>query len=98
MNVPIGKVKAQLSRYIREAAAGKDIVITSRGRAMVRLVPVAPESQPIEDLSREELRAKLKTLVPGIRIGKGKFKLRPPIFKIKPGEKTMEEIVREGRR
>jgi prevent-host-death family protein len=96
MNVPIRKLKAQLSRYIREASAGKDVVVTSSGRAVVRIVPVVTE-QPTKPLSQEELRAKL-ALIPGIRIGKGKFKLRPPIIKIRPGEHTMEEIVREGRR
>lgn len=99
MNVPVRKLKSQLSRYIREAAAGKDIVVTSRGRAMVRLVPVAPEQQPNEQLSREELRAKIKALMPGVRIGKGKFSLgsfRP--IKLKAGSKTMSETVIEGRR
>jgi len=40
MNVPIGKFKAAMSRYIRAANAGKDVVVTSRGKAVVRLVPV----------------------------------------------------------
>ena len=97
MNVPIRKLKAQLSRYIREASAGKDVVVTSRGRPLVRIVPVVAEQRD-KPLSQEELRAKLKALIPGIRVGKGKFKLRPPIIKIRPGERTMEEIVREGRR
>jgi prevent-host-death family protein len=97
MKVPIRKFKAELSRYIREASAGKDVVVTSRGKALVRVVPVA-EQQPLEPLSREELRAKLKALIPGIRIGKGEFKLPRQIIKIRPGERTMEEIVREGRR
>ena len=44
MDVPVRKLKSQLSRYIREAAAGKDIVVTSRGRAMVRLVPLITEA------------------------------------------------------
>jgi prevent-host-death family protein len=43
MNVPIRKLKAELSRYIREASAGKDVVVTSRGKALVRLVPVVEE-------------------------------------------------------
>src|SRR5208283_1540757 len=97
MNVPMAKFKAAMSRYIRAANAGKDVVVTSRGKALVRVVPVV-EEQPAKQLSREELRAKLKTLIPGIRIGKGEFKLPRQIIKIRPGERTMEEIVREGRR
>ena len=97
MNVPMGKFKAELSRYVRAAKAGKDVVVTSRGKALVRLVPVI-EEHPESPLSREELRAKIKTLMPGVRVGKGKFKLSPPIIKVRPGEKTMSELVIEGRR
>jgi prevent-host-death family protein len=95
VNVPIRKFKAELSRYIRAAKAGKDVVVTSHGRATVRLVPVV-EEQP--DKRLEELRAKLKAAMPNVRVGKGKFKLSPPIIKIRPGEKTMSELVIEGRR
>jgi prevent-host-death family protein len=97
MNVPMGKFKAAMSRYIRAAHAGKDVVVTSRGKALVRIVPVI-EEQPAQSLSRDELCAKLKAAVPGIRIGKGEFKLPRQIITIRPGERTMEEIVREGRR
>ena len=96
MNVPIGKFKAEPSRYIRQAKAGKDVVVTSRGKALVRLVPVV-EAQ--SDKRLEELRAKLKAAMPNVRIGKGKFTLgsfRP--IKLKPGTKTMSETVIEGRR
>ncbi len=95
MNVPMAKFKAAMSRYIRAANAGKDIVVTSRGKALVRLVPVQDAQA---DKRLEELRAKLKAAMPGVRLGKGKFKLSPPIIKIRPGEKTMSELVIEGRR
>ncbi len=98
MNVPMAKFKAAMSRYIRAANAGKDIVVTSRGKALVRLVPVV-EEQPAKQLSREELRAKIKALMPDVRLGRGKFTLgsfRP--VKLKPGTKTMSETVIEGRR
>jgi prevent-host-death family protein len=55
MNVPMGKFKAGTSRYIRAANAGKDVVVTSRGKALVRLVPVIEEQA---DKRLEELRAK----------------------------------------
>jgi prevent-host-death family protein len=98
MNVPIRKCKAELSRYIRAAKAGKEVVVTSRGRAVARIVPVA-EEQPEKPLTREELRAKIKALMPGVRVGTGKFTLgsfRP--VKLKPGAKTMSETVIEDRR
>lgn len=96
MNVPIGKFKAAMSRYIRAANAGKDVVVTSRGKALVRLVPVVEQQS---DKRLEELRAKLKAAMPNVRLGKGKFTLgsfRP--IKLKPGTKTMAETVIEGRR
>jgi prevent-host-death family protein len=105
MNVPMGKFKAAMSRYIHAAHAGKDVVVTSRGKALVRLVPVA-EEQPIAapgDAERDkrlaELRAKLKAAMPGVRIGKGRFSLGSfqPV-KLKPGTKTMSETVIEDRR
>jgi len=98
MNVPMAKFKAAMSRYIRAANAGKDVVVTSRGKALVRLVPVV-EEQPAGQLSRDELRAKIKALMPDVRLGRGKFTLgsfRP--VKLKPGTKTMSETVIEGRR
>lgn len=97
MNVPVREFKARLSRYLRAASAGKDVVVTSRGRALVRIVPVSAE-QSAESPSREELLRKLKTLVPGVRIGKRKFELPRKTIKIRPGERTMAEIVAEGRR
>ena len=96
MKVPIRKLKAELSRYIREAGAGKDVIVTSRGKALARIVAIVAE-QPNKPLSREALRAKLKA-TPGVRVAKGRFKLPRQLIKIRPGEHTMEEIVREGRR
>jgi prevent-host-death family protein len=98
MNVPIREFKARLSQYLRAANAGKDIVVTSRGRAVARIVPVV-EEKPDRPLSREELRAKIKALMPDVRLGKGKFTLgtfRP--VKLKLGSKTMSETAIEGRR
>ncbi len=94
MKVPIRKFKAELSRYIREASAGKDVVVTSRGKPVARILPPLVPAASSKSLSREELRAKLKALIPGIRIGKGEFKLPRQIIKIRPGERTMAEIVR----
>jgi prevent-host-death family protein len=98
MNVPIRKFKAELSRYIREASAGKDVVITSRGKPVARILPLASAKAPSESQSREELVERMKALMPGVIIGTG----RPPRgsdnpIRIKPGEKTMAEIVIEGR-
>ena len=41
MKVNMLEAKNQLSRLVKDALAGKDIVIASNGEPMVRLVPVA---------------------------------------------------------
>jgi prevent-host-death family protein len=41
MKVNMLEAKNQLSRLVKEALAGKDVVIASNGEPMVRLVPVA---------------------------------------------------------
>lgn len=98
MNVPIRKLKAQLSRYIREASAGKDVVVTLRGKPVARILPLAVAKASSKSLSREELVERIRILMPEVRIGAGqapKGSKRP--IKTKPGEKTMAEIVIEGR-
>jgi antitoxin Phd_YefM of type II toxin-antitoxin system len=37
MNVSVRDLKAKLSRYLREAHAGQDVVVTSRGQPVARL-------------------------------------------------------------
>jgi prevent-host-death family protein len=41
MKVNMLEAKNQLSRLVKDALAGEDIVIASNGEPMVRLVPVA---------------------------------------------------------
>jgi prevent-host-death family protein len=43
MNVGIRELKAKLSEYLSRAAAGEDIVVTDRGRPIVRLVPFSQD-------------------------------------------------------
>jgi prevent-host-death family protein len=96
MNVPIREFKAQLSRYLRAAAAGKDVVVTSRGQPVAKIVPLGrPASR---ELSREELVERIKEFMPAVRIGNGKAPRGSsnPI-KVRAGEKTMAEIISEGR-
>ena len=97
MNVSIREFKAQLSRYLRAAATGKDVIVTSRGKPVVRIIRLRPPGGSHE-LTREELVERMKRLMPEVRIGNGKAPRGSahPI-KIKPGEKTMAETVIEGR-
>lgn len=45
MKVNMLDAKNQLSRLVKDALAGKDVVIASNGEPMVRLVPVARKDQ-----------------------------------------------------
>ena len=95
MNVSVRDLKARLSRYLREAHAGQDVVVTSRGRPVARLLAVSHDDA--EKPSGEELLRRLK-LLPGVRLGAGGKPLgaKNPI-RIRPGQKSLAEIVLEDR-
>ena len=48
--VNIAELKNQLSRYIAEVRAGQEIVIRDRSLAVARLVPIAHQASPYEEL------------------------------------------------
>lgn len=96
MKVSVREFKAKLSRYLNDARAGRDIVVTSRGRPVARLLAVADEAG--EEPAREELLRRLK-FIPGVRLaanGKPLGAKRP--IRIRPGHKTLAETVLEDRR
>jgi len=92
----VRELKSNLSRYLKRAAAGEELIVTSRGRAIVRVVRVAPEGegQP----SQAEVRRRIAA-IPGIILPTGP---RPRGSKhpmrIRKGEKTLADIVLEERR
>jgi prevent-host-death family protein len=95
MNVSVRDLKAKLSRYLREAQAGHDVVVTSRGRPIAHLLAV-PEDDA-EKPAGEELLRRLK-LLPGVRLGTGGKPLgaKSPI-RIRSGQKSLAEVVLEDR-
>jgi prevent-host-death family protein len=95
MNVSVRELKAKLSRYLKDAKAGRDVVVTSRGRPVGRLLAI-PE-QSAEEPAGEELLRRLK-LISGVRVGNGGKPLgaKRPI-KIRRGQKTLAEMVLEDR-
>ncbi len=96
MRASVRELKANLSRYIAEAQAGREVIVTSRGRAVARLSPVGEAAD--EEPSAAEIRRRISK-IPGIILStrKGKIGSSKPT-KIKPGEKTLAEIVLEDRR
>ena len=96
MEVPVREMKNNLSKYLKLVQAGEDIVITSRGRPMARLIAPAGDIETAVT-SREELLKRLKS-IPGVVVGAGgKLKGASRPIRIPPGEKSLAEIVLEDR-
>ena len=93
MEVSIREMKNHLSKYLKLAQAGKDVVITDRGRPVARLTLIKPKAEEGEAEVIERIKA-----APWIRAGKGgpiRGSAKP--IKIKRGEKTLARIVSELR-
>lgn len=95
MNVSVRDLKAKLSRYLKEVHAGQNVVVTSRGRPVARLLAVSEEAA--EKPSGDELLRRLK-LIPGVRLGTGGKPLgaKSPM-RIRPGHKSLARIVLDDR-
>ena len=96
MMTSVRELKSKLSRYLKRAAAGEEVTVTSRGRPIARVVPAAPEVG--EQPSQAEVRRRL-TAIPGIILPTGPkpHRSKHPI-RIRKGEKTLAEIVLKDRR
>ncbi|MGH8647137.1 MAG: type II toxin-antitoxin system Phd/YefM family antitoxin [Gammaproteobacteria bacterium] len=95
MDISVRELKNHLSEYLRRVQAGEELIVTSRGKEVARLVP--PQGERIEATSEEEAIARFRRL-PWVRPGRGrKTSLPAPLIRIGPGEKTLAEIVSEQR-
>jgi prevent-host-death family protein len=95
MTVSVRELKAHLSKYLGKAAAGAEIVVTSRGKKVARLAPIARAQTPEE--AEDAAIARLNAL-PWIGPSNGK-KVRGsdrPI-KWKPGQKLLSDMIVEDR-
>lgn len=45
--VNLYEAKTHLSQLVKEAAAGREIIIANAGEPMARLVPLVPETKPV---------------------------------------------------
>ena len=96
MTASVRQLKAGLSRYLRRAAAGEEVIVTSRGRPVARLVCAATVSE--EKPSQAEIRRRLAA-TPGVIMPTGpKPRGTKHPIRIRKGEKTLAEIVLENRR
>lgn len=93
MEVSIREMKNRLSKYLRLVQAGKDVVITDRGKPVARLTLI----KPAEAETEEEVIARLNAL-PWVRPGKGgKPRGAKTPIPWKPGQKMLSDIVLEDR-
>jgi prevent-host-death family protein len=86
--VGVRELKARLSEHLARVKAGEAITVTDRGRPIARLVPVEPPAIPprlAELLASGQVRWNGQPLPP----------LRP--LPVAPGDKTMAQLIAEGR-
>jgi prevent-host-death family protein len=68
IQVPASEAKAQLTELVRSAEAGEDVVLTRRGEAVVRLVPVR---RPQDPATRTQIIAALQAGVASLGLQPG---------------------------
>jgi len=96
MKVSVRDLKARLSQYLERASAGEDVIITSRGRPVARLLAISETANG--ELPSAELQRRLR-LIPGLLVGEGgkpRGSARP--IAIGKGQRTLAELVLEERR
>ena len=93
MDVAVRELKNRLSEYLRRVEAGEEVVVTSRGRPVAQLVPIR---RAVSE-SSADLRKRLGAL-PWVSAGNGeKPKGASDPIRVEAEEKTLSDIVREGR-
>lgn len=95
MDVSVRELKSRMSEYLRRVAAGEEVVVTSRGKTVARLVPpAAPRKGAV---SEHEVIERLRNL-PWVRSAKRtRPELPKPLIRIRESENTLAEIVRQQR-
>lgn len=95
MEISVRELKSRLSETLRRVTDGEEVVVTSRGKEVARLLP--PRARRGKASSEAELIESFRRL-PGVRRGSGgKPALPKPLLRIGKGEKTLAEIVSEQR-
>jgi prevent-host-death family protein len=95
MDISVRELKNHLSACLRRVQGGEELVVTSRGKEVARLVP--PRGEDPERAPEEAAIARFRRL-PWVRPGLGKKTGLPePLIRIGPGEKTLADIVSEQR-
>ena len=95
MEISVRDLKSRLSETLRRVADGEEIIVTSHGKAVARLVPPRPRRRTAS--AEAEAIARFRGLA-WVRPGSGRKPALPkPLIRIGKGEKTLAEIVSEQR-
>ena len=95
MEISVRELKSRLSETLRRVAEGEEMIVTSRGKEVARLLPPRARRGPVS--VETEAIARFRRL-PWVRPGNGvKPALPKPLIRIGKGEKTLAEIVSEQR-
>ncbi len=92
MIVSVRELKNRLSEYLRRIQSGEEVLITSHGKPVGRLLPIASETK-----TEKEAIQRLRGL-PFVRAGQG-GKLKPSKHPMqwKQNDKLLSELVMEDR-
>jgi len=93
VHVPVRELKDHLSEYLRRAQEGEEVVITSHGRPVGRLLGPRPVSRDLEAEAVPRLR-ELPFVRPP-RAGKVRGSAQP--IRWQPGEPTLADLLLEDR-
>jgi prevent-host-death family protein len=95
MAISVRELKSRLSEYLRRVAGGEEVVVTSHGKEVARLVP--PRRRRASTTTEAELINRFRGL-PWVRASSGeKVPLPKPIARIGRKEKSLSELVSELR-
>ena len=95
MEISVRDLKSRLSEYLRKVAAGEEVIVTSRGKEVARMVP--PRGRRGAASTEAQRIAHFRGLA-WVRPGTGRKPALPkPLIRIGEGEKTLAEIVSEQR-
>ncbi|MSQ72635.1 MAG: type II toxin-antitoxin system prevent-host-death family antitoxin [Betaproteobacteria bacterium] len=95
MEISVRDLKSRLSETLRRVVAGEEIIVTSRGKAVARLLP--PRTRRGAVAAETEAIARFRNL-PWVRPASGKKPPLPkPLIRIGKGEKSLADIVSELR-
>jgi len=98
MEISVRELKSRLSEYLRKVAAGEELLVTSRGKTIARLLPPRKRGRSAAMSGEAEAIALLQSqpwVRPG-RTGRQRVGLSNPV-KLKPGTRPLSETVLEMR-